>query len=108
MVSNHLAKFGGHRHCGSRDVRILFCHVVSPERRIMQLYEQESIKVSCRLAKFDGQKHCCIEGIMILICQVILLEHMTKRSFDFMGRSPSRQVTIPQSLVAIGTVVVEI
>ena len=71
-------------------------------------FEQESIKVSYRLAKFDGQKHCCIEGIMILICQVILLEHMTKRSFDFMGRSPSRQVTITQSLVAIGTVVVEI
>ena len=26
-VSYHLAKFGGHRNPGSRDIMVLFCHV---------------------------------------------------------------------------------
>ena len=27
-VSCHLAKFGGHRHCGNEDIVILVCHVI--------------------------------------------------------------------------------
>ena len=44
---------------------------------------------------------------MILVCHVILQDHVIERSCDFMDRSPSRKVTILPSLVAIGTLVVE-
>ena len=30
----HLPKFGGHRHCGSEDVLILVCHVISQDHVI--------------------------------------------------------------------------
>ena len=29
MVSQHSAKFGGYRHCGSDDIIILVCHGIS-------------------------------------------------------------------------------
>ena len=45
---------------------------------------------------------------MVLICHVTSQNHVIKRSCDFMCRSLSRQVTILQVLVAIGTVVVEV
>ena len=28
MLSHDLANFGGHRHCGSRDIILLVCHVI--------------------------------------------------------------------------------
>ena len=40
---------------------------------------------------------------MVLVCQVILQDHMTKRSRNIMGRSPSRLVTILVSFVIVGT-----
>ena len=45
---------------------------------------------------------------MVLVCQVILQDHMTKRSRNIMGRSPSRLVTILVSFVTITILVVEI
>ena len=45
---------------------------------------------------------------MILVCDVISQEHVIKGSFDFMSRSPSRQVIILPSFVTIGVAVVEI
>ena len=45
---------------------------------------------------------------MILGCHVVSQGHVIKRSFDFIGMSPSRYITILPSLVAMGTVVVEI
>ena len=34
MASHQLYKFGGHRHCGSRDTMILGCHVISKDHVI--------------------------------------------------------------------------
>ena len=45
---------------------------------------------------------------MFLVCRVIFRDHVIKVSCNFIGRSPSRYVIILPSLVAIGTVVVEI
>ena len=45
MVSHQLAKFGGHRHCGSGHIIILACHVIPRNRKVMQLYGQEPIKM---------------------------------------------------------------
>ena len=28
-VAHHTAKFGGHKHCGSEDIKVLVCHVIS-------------------------------------------------------------------------------
>ena len=43
---------------------------------------------------------------MVLVCHIISQNHLIKVSYDFMGRSPSRQVSILQKLVAIITLVV--
>ena len=63
---------------------------------------------SHQFAKFGGHRHCDSENIMILGYQVISQDHIIKGSCDFIGRNPSRYVMILPSLVAIGTVVVEI
>ena len=60
------------------------------------------------LAKFGGHRYCISRDIMFLICNVIKQGHIIKRSGDYNDRSPSRNVTILPSLVAIGTVVLEI
>ena len=46
--------------------------------------------------------------IMVVVSHVILQDHVMKRLSDFMGSCPSRQVSILQSLVTIGTLVVEL
>ena len=63
---------------------------------------------SHQFAKFGGYRHCDSENIMILGYHVISQDHIIKGSCDFIGRNPSRYVMILPSLVAIGTVVVEI
>ena len=63
---------------------------------------------SRQFAKFGGHRHCDSENIMILGYHVISQDHIIKGSCDFIGRNPSRYVMILPSLVAIGTVVVEI
>ena len=45
---------------------------------------------------------------MVLVCHVISQDHGMKGSYDFMGNSLSKQVTILPSLVAKDTLVVEI
>ena len=45
--------------------------------------------------------------MLVLVCHVILQDHVIKQSCDFLGRSPSKPVTILQNLVAIATLVVE-
>ena len=45
---------------------------------------------------------------MVFVCHVNLKDHVTKALNDFMVRRPLRYVTILPSLVAIGTVIVEI
>ena len=63
-MKNHLfATFDGHKHWGSRDIIILFCHVISEgsrnlDQRVTQLYAHEPIKVIYHSAKFGGHRHC--------------------------------------------------
>ena len=59
-------------------------------------------------AKFGGHSHVGSEVIMNLVCHVILQDHEIKVSCDVMSGSPSWYITNLPSLVAIGTVIVEI
>ena len=45
--------------------------------------------------------NCIIGKIMVLVCYVIFQEHVINESHGFMGRIPSRQVTIMGNLVEI-------
>ena len=58
--SNHPAKFGGHRHCGSRDVFSL-PHDLARLRNqgVIWLYGLEPLKVSHHPAKFGDQVSTC-------------------------------------------------
>ena len=71
MVSHHLAKFGGHRHCGSGDLVVLVCLAKRCDERVKLLYGQKSIKVSYHYAKF-GDYGNSGSGDMLLICHVIM------------------------------------
>ena len=70
-------------------------------------YGLNPLMVSHTPVKFDD-RHCGSEDMMILVCHVILSDHVTKGFSNVMSGSPSRLVTILSSLVARGTVVVEI
>ena len=72
----------------------------------MSLYRQEPIKI--RYNKQSLVAKGTVVDIETLVCYVILQDHMIKGLCDLIGRSPSRQVIILPSLMAIDTVVVEI
>ena len=57
---------------------------------------------------FCDHRQCDNGDIMVLACHVISKDHVIKGSYDFMGSSPSSWATILISLVAIGTMVVDI
>ena len=59
-------------------------------------------------SKFRGHKHSCSRDIMVLACYLISQDYVIKKSYDFMGSSPSRCATILPSLEAIDTLLVEI
>ena len=63
--------------------------------------------VSFHLSKFDGHKFYGSVDMMILVCYKIL-EDTSSKSYVTMTRSSSYLVTILPTLVAIGTVVVNI
>ena len=86
------------------------CHVISQDHVTKGLtnYGWKLLKVSQYPTKFCGHRHCGGGDIVVLVCQVILQELVTKRSSNFVGGSRSRLVSILPSLVATGTVVVEI
>ena len=58
-------------------------------------------------AKFGDHIHCGSGNIMFLIFHVILQDQVTQEPYDLTGYSPSRLVTTLSSLVAMGTVAVE-
>ena len=45
---------------------------------------------------------------MVLVCHGISQDDLIQRSCDFLGKRPSKQVTILQNLVAIATLVMEL
>ena len=93
-VSYSLAKFGGHRHCGSENITILVSHVILQDHVIKELSldGQEPIKLNYHLSKFGGHRHSGCEEIMILVCHVISkkFHHVMIGACDFIGGSPSR------------------
>ena len=68
----------------------------------------EPINVSYHPAKFGSHMHSGSGDTMVFVCHVNLQDHVKKALNGFMVSSPSMYVTILPSLVAIGTVVVEI
>ena len=58
-------------------------------------------------ARFCGHRHCGGGDIWLTNCQVTSQDHMIKGSHDF-RRTTSRKCTILTSLVAIGTIAVDI
>ena len=66
------------------------------------------MKVSYHPANFGGHRQCGSGDIMVLVCHVISQDHLINGSYDFVGRSTSKQVTTLQNLAAIVTLVVEL
>ena len=58
-------------------------------------------------ARFCGHRHCGGGDIWLTNCHVTSQDHMIKGSHDF-RRTTSRKCTILTSLVAIGTIAVDI
>ena len=67
----------------------------------------EPLKVSHHPTMFGGHRHCGNGDITALLFQLISQNHLMKPLSVLMGRRPSRQVSIHQSLVAIAAQVVE-
>ena len=67
----------------------------------------ESSDTSVFTIKFSSHRYCSSGVVMGLVCHVISQDHMIDRRSNIMVGSPSWQVNSLQSLVAIGTVVVE-
>ena len=74
----------------------------------MRLYRREPTKVDYHPAKFGSHKHSDNGDVKVLLCHITSQDQVLKSSCDFTGRRLSRQETILPSLVAIGTVVMEI
>ena len=64
-------------------------------------YGQEPLKVCHHPRKFCDPRLCDSEHTTIFVCHPITQDHVTKGSCDFMGRSPSQQITTLQSLMTI-------
>ena len=93
------------------EIWFLVWHVISQNhltKRHSNNIVQSPLKVSHHSAKFGGHCHCGSGNIMVLVCHVISQNHVAKRCSNIMGKSPQRLVTILSSLVAMGTLVVEI
>ena len=104
-VSPQPVTFGDHRHCVSGEIVVLVWHVISQDNVIKRSNDFMGIspsRFSYHSAKFGGHKRSSSVGITVLVCHVI------KGSSDFIGRSPSTEITILPYLVATGIAVAEI
>ena len=74
MAFHHLAKFGGHRYCNSRNIMFLVCHVIKHDqvnKGSGDYSDRRPLKVSHGSAKFGGHRHFGSRDIMILVCHMI-------------------------------------
>ena len=67
---HHSTKFGGHRHCGSRDIMIFVCYVTSQNHVIH--HDTLPIKVRYHPVKIGGHSNSGSRDIMIFVCHVTL------------------------------------
>ena len=94
---------------GSGDLIVLACHVISQSHVIKSLCDlKEPLKVSYHSANFGGHRHSDRGDVMVFVCHVISQDQVIKWSCDFVGRSPSSQVNILQSLMSTATLVAEL
>ena len=91
-VSNHPAKFGGHKHCGSGGKMALVCQVILQDHvtKGSNNNELDPLRLSHHPVNFGGYMHCVSGDIMVLVCTVISQDHVVKRLFDFRSGRPSR------------------
>ena len=75
MASHHPAKFGGHRHYGSRDIMVLSRDLARPFDFLV-----EYPKISHHPSKLGDHKHCVSGDITLLVCHVISDDHVIKLS----------------------------
>ena len=77
---------------------VSFCHVTLQDHMIRSslscLYGYKPLKVCHHPTTFGGHRQYGSGDVMVLVCHVISQENVMKRSYDFIGRTPSRQVTI--------------
>ena len=93
MICYHLAKFGDHKYCGSRDLFLHFTATWSDKTIGVSsdlARPWETIKVSYHPFKSGGHRNCGFEDIMASVCHVIFQEHVIKIFYDFLVKSPSR------------------
>ena len=110
-ISNHLAKFGGLRPCGSKDIADLVFHVTLQNHMINEPCDFMGGSSSLYIPILPSLVAISIVDVdifIILVCHVISQYRVIIWPRDFMGRSHLRKVTIPPIFVAIGIVVVEI
>ena len=92
-LSYHSAKFYSHRDCGSGDLMVLVCHMISLNHGIKESCDFMGRSSSRRviiLQKFGVNRHCGKRDIMVSVCYVISQDHLIEASCDYMGRSYSR------------------
>ena len=78
IVPHYLAKFGGHKRCGNRDIKDLIFHVTLNDQRALRTYGNKLIIVYLHSLKF------LLIGIAVLIYNVFRLPHDFKRQRDYM------------------------
>ena len=66
-VSYHPAKFGGHIHCGSKDVMVLVCHVISEDHEDHGWWY---LTIRHHPHRFDGHRHCGSGDIMVFLVKI--------------------------------------
>ena len=101
IVCNHPTKFGCRSHC-YRDVTYFIPHMI---------WQDHVNKEYCDFILtllFSGIRPCGSRGVRDLIFHMTLQDHAIKGPWEFMEERSSLYILILPSLVAIGTVVVEI
>ena len=78
LLCYHLAKFGAHNYCNSRDMFLVTITIGKPQGKLPP----------CRVL---GHRQCSSADI-VLVCHMILQDHEIKGTCDFLGRSTFCQV----------------
>ena len=79
QVSPHPAKFCGHRHCGSGDIMVLFCHVVLQEHVTKGPSSNMARSPSKLVTILPSLVAICTESVdRMAVCHVISPDHVPR------------------------------